>query len=142
MGRGEIAGHSIDITADIAVRVEVIKGLNIDGPLLLPNAEDLPRIVRPFSPEERKEFAELSQDLEVVPELDMLPVQFIGTGKDLNMATSHAVTRAARFMNMSEDEILNRALSVGKCRFRCLHVPRRSLESKGLWNLVSEHYKP
>lgn len=148
MGRGEIAGHSIDITADIAVRVEVIKGLDIDGPLLLPNAEDLPRMVRPFSPEERKQFAELSQDLGVVPELDMLPVQFIGTGKDLNTATNNAVTRAARFMHMSEDEILNRGTVSGEVQISrlpgvvqlSLQVPRRILESKGLWNLVSEHY--
>ena len=118
------------------------------APLLLPNAEDLPRIVRPFSPEERKQFAELSQDLEVAPELDMLPVQFIGTGKDLNTATSNAVTRAARFMNMSEDEILNRGTVSGEVQISrlpgvvqlSLQVPRRILEEKGLWNLVSEHY--
>jgi hypothetical protein len=84
----------------------------------------------------------------VAPELDMLPVQFIGTGKDLNTATNNAVTRAARFMNMSEDEILNRGTVSGEVQISrlpgvvqlSLQVPRRILESKGLWNLVSEQY--
>ncbi|POB09870.1 acetamidase/formamidase family protein [Sulfobacillus sp. hq2] len=148
MGRGEIAGHSIDITADITVRVEVIKGLSLLGPLLLPNIEDLPRIARPFSEAERRQFSELGHTLGIIPALDVLPVQFIGTGKNLNVATDNAVKRAARFMNVGDDEILNRATIAGEVQISrlpgvvqlSLQLPRELLEAKGLWNIAYEQY--
>ena len=52
IGDGGIAVHTTDIDARLVVRVEVIKGLALDGPLLLPPAEDLPFLVRPLSEHE------------------------------------------------------------------------------------------
>ena len=49
-GDGEIAGHTCDVSGTVTLQVEVIKGgLGIDGPVLLPLAEDLPYLARPLS---------------------------------------------------------------------------------------------
>jgi len=36
-GDGEIAGHTTDVSAEVTLDVEVVKGLKLDGPILLPN---------------------------------------------------------------------------------------------------------
>src|SRR5690606_40005624 len=38
-GNGEIAGHTTDIAGIVTLQVEVIKGLKLDGPILLPRVE-------------------------------------------------------------------------------------------------------
>ena len=53
-GDGEIAGHTSDISGTITLQVHVIKGLNIDGPILFPVAEDLPFLARPLCKAERR----------------------------------------------------------------------------------------
>src|SRR5207249_2526365 len=35
-GDGEIAGHTCDVSGTVTLQVQVIKGLNVDGPILLP----------------------------------------------------------------------------------------------------------
>lgn len=39
-GEGEIAGHTTDVSAVVVIQVEVLKGLAIDGPIILPRIED------------------------------------------------------------------------------------------------------
>lgn len=51
-GDGEVAGHTTDISAEVKVRVNVIKDLNLKGPLLFLPLEDLPPLARPFCAEE------------------------------------------------------------------------------------------
>ncbi len=58
----------------------------IADPILLPNPDDLPKVVRPFT-DERQAFRALGQEIGIDPELNVAPLQFIGTGKDLNQAT-------------------------------------------------------
>ena len=41
-GDGEIAGHTTDVSAMVSLQVSVLKGLGIDGPILLPRIEDVP----------------------------------------------------------------------------------------------------
>ena len=53
-GNGEIAGHATDVSGETELKVEVIKGLTIDGPILLQAADDLPPMARPFTKEERE----------------------------------------------------------------------------------------
>lgn len=48
MGDGEIAGHTTDVSAEVIIEV---KGLTLEGPILLPLQEDLPKIVRPRTSE-------------------------------------------------------------------------------------------
>src|SRR5438874_705101 len=77
------------------VRVNVIKNLPLDGPILLPVAEDVPFIARPFSQEELAAGERLAQRYHVKVQRNVGPVQFIGTGPTLNEATDNAIQRAS-----------------------------------------------
>jgi acetamidase/formamidase len=52
-GDGEIAGHTCDVSGTVTLQVHVLKGLAIDGPILLPVPDDLPFLARPLSAGER-----------------------------------------------------------------------------------------
>ena len=60
-GDGEIAGHTCDVSGTVTLQVHVIKGLALDGPLLLPVVEDLPFLARPLSRAERERAQEVAQ---------------------------------------------------------------------------------
>ena len=51
-GNGEIAGHTTDVSGIVDLRVEVMKNLGIEGPILLPLEEDLPVLAKPFTEKE------------------------------------------------------------------------------------------
>jgi len=148
MGRGELAVHSIDITADITVRAEVLKRVTVPGPVLLPNVEDLPDIAKPHTLEERQAFQRLAEQYGLRTDTEMGPVQFIGTGKDLNAAVDNAIDRAHQFLGISRDEVMNRATVTGEVQITrlpgtvqlSLLLPRHLLEEKGLWSLVQMQY--
>ncbi|AEJ40214.1 acetamidase/formamidase [Sulfobacillus acidophilus TPY] len=148
MGRGELAVHSIDITADITVRAELLKGVTVPGPILLPNAEDLPAIAKPHTPDERQAFQRLAEQYGLRTDTEMGPVQFIGTGKDLNAAVDNAIDRAHQFLGISRDEVMNRATVTGEVQITrlpgtvqlSLLLPRHLLEAKGLWSVVQMQY--
>ena len=63
-------------------------------------------------------------------------------------AVPDAVARAAHFLNVSPDEILNRGTVAGEVQISrlpgavqlSLQVPREILEENGLWNIVSSQY--
>ncbi len=42
-GDGEIAGHTCDVAGRVTLRVDVVKGLRLDGPVLFPLPDDLLR---------------------------------------------------------------------------------------------------
>jgi formamidase len=52
-GNGEIAAHATDVSGETEPTVEVIKGLTIDGPILLQNVDDLPPMARPMNAAQR-----------------------------------------------------------------------------------------
>ena len=52
-GDGEIAGHTMDVAGTVTIQVEVVKGRQLEGPVLFPLIEDLPPLARPFTPEEK-----------------------------------------------------------------------------------------
>jgi formamidase len=60
-GDGEIAGHTCDVAGTITLGVDVVKGLDIDGPVLFPVAEDLPFLAAPLTASERARAAELGR---------------------------------------------------------------------------------
>lgn len=148
MGRGEIAGHSIDVTADITITVEVIKGLELEGPILLPNPEDLPHIACPFADQERAELRALGRTIDVAPMDAVTPIQIIGTGSDLNKAVDNAVQRAASFLRVSHDEVLNRGTISGEVQITrlpgtvqlTLQVPIEAMDERGLGPLITSQY--
>ena len=148
IGDGEIAVHTTDIGARIVVRVEVIKGLELDGPLLLPPAEDLPFLARPFSADEVARGKALAAENATTLEGPVLPVQVLGSGPFVNAAVDNAVVRAAKLFGMTVDEVRNRstisgAVDIGRLPGfvqLSLLVPRDKLEQLGILHLVEAQY--
>jgi len=55
-GDGEIAGHTTDVSAEVTLQVNVLKGLKIGGPILLPPVKDLPHLaVLSLQPRKRQQ---------------------------------------------------------------------------------------
>jgi acetamidase/formamidase len=150
IGDGEVAVHTTDIGARLVVRVEVIKGLTLDGPLLLPPVEDLPFLARPFSADEVARARELAAANATVLEGPVLPVQVLGSGPFVNAAADNAVERAARLLDMSVHEVRNRGTITGAVEIGRLPgfvqlnllVPRERLERVGIAELVESAYGP
>ena len=148
IGDGEIAVHTTDIGARLVVRVEVIKNLALDGPLLLPPVEDLPFLARPFTAEEVARGKALAAANDTALEGPVLPVQVLGSGPFVNAAVDNAVERASRLFGMTVDEVRNRstisgAVDVGRLPGfvqLSLLVPRDALADLGILHLVEGQY--
>ncbi len=89
-GNGEIAGHATDVSGETELQVEVIKGLTIDGPILLQALDDLPPMARPFTKEEREKVKALGARWGQTEIEESAPITFMGTGKNLNDATDNS----------------------------------------------------
>jgi acetamidase/formamidase len=150
IGDGEVAVHTADVGARLVVRVDVIKGLELDGPLLLPPAEDLPFLVRPFTADEVARGKALAELHATVLEGPVLPLQVLGSGPNLNDAVDNAVGRAARLFGMTVDEVRNRstisgAVDIGRLPGfvqLSLLVPQDLLQRLGILHLVEAQYGP
>ena len=148
-GEGEIAGHTTDVCATLTLKVNVIKGLNIDGPLLLPVIDDVPYLAKPLTEQEKKIAASQQAKWNQPAIEESAPVSVIGTGVNLNAAIENGLNRAAELFDMTVPEVMNRttitgAIEIGRApgvvtiTFR---VPKATLEAKNLWELVQEQYK-
>ncbi|ODA15577.1 acetamidase [Geobacillus thermoleovorans] len=112
-GDGEIAGHTTDVSGIVTLQVKVIKGLTIDGPILLPVAEDLPYLAKPLTKKEKEIALDLAQSWGVNKLEESLPISFVGTGANLNEATENGLQRAAKTLGISVPEVMNRATITG-----------------------------
>ncbi len=147
-GDGELGLHTTDITAEARVQVNVIKNLPLDGPILLPVAEDLPYVTRPFSQEEWAAGERLAQRYNVTLQRNVGPVQFIGTGPTLNEATDNAIARAAEVLHMTTPEVRNRCTITGSVEIGRLPgvvqlnilVPFSRLDGIGIGDYVRRQY--
>ncbi len=150
IGDGEIAVHTTDIGARIVVRVEVVKGMALDGPILLPPVEDLPFLAQPFRADEVARARALAEQHRTLLEGPVLPIQVLGSGLYVNAAVDNAVERAAALLGMSVHEVRNRgtisgAVDIGRLPGfvqLSLLVPRATLERVGLAPLVEAAYGP
>jgi acetamidase/formamidase len=148
IGDGEVAVHTTDISARVVVRVEVIKGLELDGPILLPPVEDLPFLARPFTKAEVDRAMALAMEHATKLEGPVLPIQVLGSGPFINAAVDNGVERAAKLLGMSVDEVKNRATISGAVEIGRLPgfvqinllVPRDRLERLGILHLVEARY--
>jgi len=128
--------------------VEVIKGLDIDGPLLLPNEADLPHISKPYSDDEIERGRKLGAEYGVDVETDMGPIQVVGSGATINDATENAYDRAETLLGMSEGEIRTRCTFTGGVEVGRLPgvvqltmlAPMDVLEARGIAHLVRDQY--
>ena len=147
-GDGELGLHTTDITAEARVRVNVIKNLQLDGPILLPVAEDLPFITRPFSKEELAAGEKLAQRYHVQLQRNVGPVQFIGTGPTINEASDNAIERAAAVLQMTVAEVRNRCTITGSVEIGRLPgvvqlnmlAPMSRLDAIGIGSYVRQQY--
>jgi acetamidase/formamidase len=147
-GDGEIAGHTCDVSGTVTVQVQVLKGLNIDGPILLPVAEDLPFAARPLSPVEHAKALAVARQWGIDKLEESAPISIIGTGPDLNSATENGLNRAAALLKMSVPEVKNRATITGAIEIGrapgvvqvTFRAPVDRLKELGLLPLVRDQY--
>lgn len=148
-GDGEVAGHTLDVSAEVVVKVELIKTLPIQGPVLLPGLDDLLPQARPYCAEELDIARKLAKKLNANIVESAGPIEVIGSGRTLNDATANAVSRAASFLDMSKEEVLNRCTITGGVRIGRLPgivrlgllVPLERLDQLGVGQLVRQAYQ-
>jgi acetamidase/formamidase len=148
-GNGEIAGHATDVSGETELTVEVIKGLTIDGPILLQNVDDLPPMARPMNAAQRQKVAELGVRWGQHEVEQNGPITFIGSGVNLNVATENGLRRAAAVTGLSYEEVLNRATITGSIEISRLPgtvrvtilCPLAILDRMGIGHLVREKYQ-
>lgn len=147
-GNGEVAGHATDVSGAVTLDVQVIKGLELDGPILLQRLDDLPPMARPMSADQRASVEALARRYGQKYIEENAPITFIGSGSTLNEATKVGLDRAARVTGLPYDEIMNRATIAGsieisrlpgvvRVTFMC---PMSVLERIGIAHLVREQY--
>ncbi len=148
-GDGEVAGHTTDISAEVKVRVNVIKGLNLKGPLLFPPSEDLPPLAKPMCAEEWAIVKKLANEYGLEPE-PWLPVQVIGTGPNINKAAETGFSRASELFDMSLDEVRNRVTVAGAVEIGrlpgvvqiTLPIPVKKMKELQLYEIAKRLYAP
>jgi len=147
-GDGELALHTTDVSGYTEFEVELIEDLDIGGPLLLPNEEDLSHISKPYTEEDKERGRELGAEYDVDVETDMGPIQVVGSGATVNDATDNAFDRAGDLLGMSEGEVRTRCTFTGGVEIGRLPgvvqltmlAPMDVLDDRGLAHLVREQY--
>jgi len=147
-GGGELAGHTLDVSAEVTVEVvDVVKGLNLEGPLLLPVADFLPYVARPYTAEEIATGRKVASAYGIELEEDVGPIEVIGTGSTTNVATANAFDRAERLLGLSNAELRNRCTVTGGVQIGRLGtvrlgflVPFSTLDRVGLGRHVRQQY--
>lgn len=147
-GDGEIAGHTADVAGVAVLELTLIKNMPIDGPVLLPVPEDLPRLARPLTADERAAAEQLAAKWNGTIEKS-LPLSFVGTGANLNEAVDTALERAARFLDLTVEEVKNRTTICGELQIgrypgtvtATFSVPEEILDRVGLLEIAQAQYR-
>ncbi|MEM2851150.1 MAG: acetamidase/formamidase family protein [Candidatus Bathyarchaeia archaeon] len=147
-GDGEIAGHTTDIVAEVTTEVEIIKNLGIDGPILLPNKEDLPPLAQLYTSDELKIAQGLAAKYGFELEANVAPLQIVGSGANLNEAAMNGLERMAKLVGMDLNEVRNRVTITGAVEIGRLPgivqvtmlAPLKRLEEIGIAHLVRQQY--
>jgi formamidase len=147
-GDGEIAGHTCDVSGTVTLQAELIKGLDIDGPLLFPLEEDLPFLARPLSGSERTRAEALAREWGLDGLEESAPISVVGSGPDLNSATDNGLQRAAELLSMEVPEVKNRATITGAIEIGrhpgvvqvTFRAPLERLEVRGLRPYAHDQY--
>ena len=148
---GEIAGHTTDVAAITVLRVELIKGLAISGPILLQVPEDVPFLAKPLTMDELDQAINILQENGAADDSileDSLPIAFVGTGENLNAAIDNAMERAGELLDITFDEVRNRVtisggIDIGRAPGTVtvtLRVPLEMVENEELAQMVMRKY--
>lgn len=148
-GDGEIAGHTTDVAGIVTLQTSVIKGLSIEGPIILPVEEDLPYLAKPITKKERKAAQGVADNWGVKKLEESLPISFVGTGANLNEATENGMERAAKLFGVTVPEIMNRSTITGSIEIGrhpgvvtvTFLAPENYLNNVGLYKLVKQQYE-
>ncbi|MEZ4713468.1 MAG: acetamidase/formamidase family protein [Caldilineaceae bacterium] len=148
-GDGEIAGHTCDVSGAVTLQVHLLKGLNIDGPLLFPVEEDLPFLAKPLTAAEKERAGKVAANWGVAQIEESAPISVIGTGPDLNAATDNGLERAARLLGMTVPEVKNRATITGAIEIGrhpgvvqvTFRAPLAKLQELGLAGFARDQYQ-
>ncbi|HJQ66757.1 MAG TPA: acetamidase/formamidase family protein [Gemmatimonadales bacterium] len=147
-GDGEIAGHTVDVSGRATLEVDLLRELNLDGPVIFPVPEDLPFLAQPLTADERGRAEAVGREWGLKELEETLPISVVGTGPDLNAATDNGLARAAKLLGSSVPEVMNRATVTGAIEIGrhpgVVHVtfraPLAQLEHAGLLALAEEQY--
>lgn len=147
-GDGEIAGHTCDVAGIVTLQTHVLKGLTLDGPIIFPVAEDLPYLAQPLTEAERVQAMAVAKEWGIDNLEESLPISFVGSGPNLNVATDNGLERAAKLLGMSVPEVKNRATLTGGIEIGrhpgvvqvTFRAPVERLERLGLASLAREQY--
>lgn len=147
-GDGEIAGHTTDVSAVVTLKVKLLKGLKLDGPIILPLEEDLPHLAKPITEAEKSKAMMLGDHLGMSQYEDTAPISFVGTGENLNIAIDNGLERAASVLGITVPEVKNRTtinggLEIGRYPGTAtvtFLAPVELLEKAGLLEMVKEQY--
>jgi len=147
-GDGELSLHTTDVSGTVTMDVEVIDGLELDGPILLPTEEDLPFISQPYSDDELEAGRNLGAEHGVDVQENMAPIQVVGSGATVNDATQNAFDRATTLLDMSEGEVRARCTFTGGVQIGRLPgvvqldmlAPLDILDDRGLGDAVRGQY--
>ncbi|RFA34939.1 acetamidase [Virgibacillus dokdonensis] len=148
-GDGEIAGHTTDVAGIVSIKVDVLKGLKLDGPIILPVYDDLPYLAKPFTEDEKQEARKLTSNWGVEKIGDLYPISFVGSGANLNEATTNGMERAATFLGITVPEVMNRATINGSIEIGrhpgvitvTFLAPESYLKDKGILEMIKQQYK-
>lgn len=147
-GQGELAGHTLDINANVEITVHLLKNISLKGPIIIPTAEELNRRFRPFTSDEVNAGKRVLKDYGADLLEKSYPIQVVGTGVNLNEAIDVAVDRASKLTGLTIGEIKNRGtvggeIGIGRTSgsvYLTLMLSESTLKDVGLLDLIKEQY--
>ncbi|WP_391373100.1 acetamidase/formamidase family protein [Lysinibacillus sp. KU-BSD001] len=148
-GAGHVAGHTTSVSGIVQVKVSVLKKVAVEGPVVLPNTDDLPFLAKPLSKDERKLARDVAQEHGIKQMEEAFPIAVVGTGDSINSATESALNRMAKLVNVPIAEVKNRATITGGVeigRFPGLVIvtaqfPKTMLKNARLFKYVKQQYE-
>jgi formamidase len=147
-GDGEIAGHTMDVSGTVTLRVNLLKKRTLEGPVLFPRLEDLPPLARPLDEVEMAKVRHLAAKWSLDKIEESAPISIVGSGPNLNSATEVGLRRAAELLSMTVPEVMNRATITGGIEIGrhpgvvqiTFLAPLTAIEKVGLLPFVQEQY--
>lgn len=148
-GHGELAGHTLDVCAEVQITVNLLKGIPLEGPVIIPRREELNPRFQPYTDDEFSKAREIAKKYGSDFLEKSYPIQVVGTGPNLNDAIEVAVSRASKLTGLSKGEIKNRGtvggeVGIGRtsgCVYLTLMLKESTLERIGLLDLVKKQYE-
>lgn len=148
-GCGELAGHTLDVSAEVEITVHLLKNVSLEGPVIIPVKSELNPRFQPFSDQEYEIGQKILREYGAELKEKSYPIQVIGSGVSLNEAIDVAVHRASRLTGLSIGEIKNRGTAGGEVGigrvsgfvYLTLMLSESVLEKIGLLELAKTQYE-